>query len=703
MRKYTIFFLNHLSCYINSLADALSQMGHTLYYQSSWNMKEIEAGIAYAKPELLITVGIDKPMFDPALDMLPALCRKYKVCHLYWATEDRIHFDKISKPYITRTRPDYVWTIHPACVEKYRQLGIRADYVNFAFNPRWFAPKTTSMHEPYDVAFVGTTHLETRTFRYDSLKQLVFPLIRDGVNAHVWGHNWLNSRASLEREFGASIPPQWIHGFLPYKQTAEVYRQSKIVLGVQNAEDQVTQRTFEILGTGAFMIASRTAVLEQLFEEGREIVFSSGPEETVSLVKYYLAHTAERLRIGRQARRKVLEQHTFERRLEAAWPALDAFLQTERKLGMIELVPLVRQFQSMKQEIMQATEETIDSGKFILGPSVQRLEQEICAYLGVEEAIGVANGTDALVLALEACGIGPGDEVVTSPFTFFASAEAISRVGATPVFADIDPVTYNLDPAELEKKLTPATKAVIPVHLFGQPADMDAIMAIAERHGLLVIEDACQAFGADYRGRRAGSFGHAACFSFFPTKNLGTVGDGGLIVTSDPALAARIRLLRQHGSRQKYYHEAIGYNSRLDELHAAILRIALPRIDAWNAERSRLAQRYRAALGDLSWLEIDPPAQDRTHIYHLFCLRTKHRDKVQETLAAHGIQSGVYYPLPLHLQRAYASLGYAPGDFPVSERLSTELLALPMSPFLYESEQDEVIDALRSLEGALTP
>jgi len=361
---------------------------------------------------------------------------------------------------------------------------------------------------------------------------------------------------------------------------------------------------------------------------------------------------------------------------------------------MIELVPLVRQFQSIKSEILQAVAEAVDSGKFILGPNVSALEEELAAYLNVGDTIGVANGTDALVLVLDAYGIGPGDEVITTPFTFFATAEAISRTGAIPVFADIDPDTYCIDPVQIERCITPSTKAIIPVHLFGQCADMDAILSIAERHDLLVIEDACQAFGAEYKGRRAGSLGHAACFSFFPTKNLGTIGDGGLISTSDAALAARVRMLRQHGSTRKYIHGEIGYNSRLDEIHAAILRVALTRIDGWNLERRRLADRYREAIRAVDSITAAPEKADRTHIYHLFCVETEDRDALQEALAEEQIASGVYYPCPLHLQEAYQSLGYGSGSFPVAERLSKRLLALPMSAFLHEAEQDKVIATL---------
>lgn len=366
---------------------------------------------------------------------------------------------------------------------------------------------------------------------------------------------------------------------------------------------------------------------------------------------------------------------------------------------MIELVHLQRQFQSIKDEIIPQIEAVIDSGHYILGPNVRLLEAEAAIYLGVKHAVGVANGTDALVLTLDACGIGPGDEVITTPFTFFASAEAISRVGAVPVFVDIDEQTYNLDVERLEEAITERTKAIIPVHLFGQPADMKEIMDIAKRHGLLVIEDACQAFGAEYHGMRAGSIGHAACFSFFPTKNLGTVGDGGLVTTNDDQLAERIRQLRHHGSKKKYYHERIGYNSRLDELHAAILRVCLRKLDGWNAERRRLAARYNERLSGHSHLHLPQEAKGRKHIYHLYCLESAKRDEMLRVLQQAGVQSAVYYPLPLHLQEAYRHLGSQWGDYPVAEQKSQRLFAVPLSPFLKEEEQDVVIRVLREAEG----
>ncbi|WP_040203291.1 DegT/DnrJ/EryC1/StrS family aminotransferase [Neobacillus jeddahensis] len=366
---------------------------------------------------------------------------------------------------------------------------------------------------------------------------------------------------------------------------------------------------------------------------------------------------------------------------------------------MINLVDLKRQFQSVKNEILQGMEEVIDSGQYVLGPKVKELEGKIAKRLGVAEAIAVANGTDALVLTLEAYGIGLGDEVITTPFTFFASAEAISRVGATPVFADVDPVSYNIDPADIERKISAATKAIIPVHLFGQPAAMDKISKLAKKNNLLVIEDACQAFGSSYMDRPVGSLGDAACFSFFPTKNLGTMGDGGIITTSDPDLAGKIRKLRTHGTTKKYYHDRIGYNSRLDELHAAILLVNLAKIDEWNQKRRELADRYRQHLGDVEYLSMPVESENGAHIYHLFCMESDRRDELMKALINAQIQTGVYYPHCLHLQEVYAGLGYQQGDFPIAESLSEKLFAVPMHPFLTEKEQDQIIAILRQKDG----
>lgn len=366
---------------------------------------------------------------------------------------------------------------------------------------------------------------------------------------------------------------------------------------------------------------------------------------------------------------------------------------------MISLVALKQQFASIKAEIVAAVEQVIESGQYISGPKVTELEGKIAKKLGVRHVITVANGTDALVISLKAFGIGPGDEVITTPFTFFASAEAVSNVGATPVFVDIDRHTYNIDVRQIEEKITPATKAIIPVHLFGQSAEMDEIQAIAQKHNLIVIEDACQAFGASYKGRMVGSLGDAACFSFFPTKNFSTLGDGGMIATSNDEIAAFCRKLRHHGGSKKYYHDVIGYNSRLDELHAAILLVVLEKIDEWNEQRRQVANYYRDQLTHLSFLRIAPETNDRTHIYHLFCLEAANRAALMQRFDDCHIQTGVYYPCPLHLQNVYQHMGYAPGDFPVAEEMANSLLAIPMSPFLLKNEQDQVIEALLGFGG----
>ncbi len=307
-------------------------MGHQVCCQTSWNLREIEAGIAYFQPDLLVTVGFDKPM-EPTLDMLPELCKKYRMLHIYWAVEDKIHFEAVSLPYVMRVKPDIVWTIHPECVSKYEELGFISEYFNFAYHPNTFPPKKDLSDEAYDISFVGTTHLETRTYRYESLKHLVFPFVKAGVELKVWGMNWPDNESLLIREFGVSVPPDWYQGYLPYKQTATVYNKSKIVLGVQNALDQVTQRTFEIMGTGAFMLASRTDELERLFKDGEHLALSSGPEETLEKAAYYLKRPEERLRIGRQAREKVLRYHTFNHRLAKAWPGVLKQLRLAKESG----------------------------------------------------------------------------------------------------------------------------------------------------------------------------------------------------------------------------------------------------------------------------------------------------------------------------------------------------------------------------------
>jgi len=380
----------------------------------------------------------------------------------------------------------------------------------------------------------------------------------------------------------------------------------------------------------------------------------------------------------------------------------------------IPILDLTRQYRAIQSEIDAAIRRVLESGRFILGPEVEAFETEIAEYLGVKHAIGVASGTDALFLSLKALGIGPGDGVIVPSFTFFATAGVVVNVGATPIFADIDPQTFNLDPTDVRRILTtdsgPRTppKAVIPVHLYGQPADMDEIMAIAQEHNLYVIEDAAQAIGAEYSRprtthhgphttdhaptRKAGTIGHLGCFSFFPTKNLGAYGDGGLVVTNDDELAEKVRMLRVHGSKPKYYHHLVGTNSRLDTLQAAILRVKLRYLDAWTAARQRIAARYDELLSDVGDIGLPYRAPDRTHIFHQYTIRIPNgrRDALQKYLKENEIGTQVYYPLPLHLQPCFQHLGYKEGDLPESERASQEVLSLPMFPELTEEEQNYV-------------
>ncbi len=349
----------------------------------------------------------------------------------------------------------------------------------------------------------------------------------------------------------------------------------------------------------------------------------------------------------------------------------------------VPLLDLKSQHAQIRTEVLAAATRLIDSQKFILGEEVQSFEQEIAAYCGTKFAVGCASGSDALYLALLAGGIEPGDRVITTPFTFFATAGAISRAGAIPVFVDVDPVTFNIDPELLavEARARKA-RAVIPVHLFGACADMDPICEISREHGLYNIEDAAQAIGAEYKGRSTGSIGHVGCFSFFPSKNLGGYGDGGMLTTDDAALAERLTALRIHGRTGKYIHEWIGINSRLDALQAAMLRVKLRHLDVWTQRRVQNAETYRETITRLG-LPIHAPvatAYQTRHVYNQFVVRCPDRDKLQAHLKQHQIGCEVYYPLPLHLQKCFADLGYRPGDFPVSERLATEALSLPVNP-----------------------
>jgi dTDP-4-amino-4,6-dideoxygalactose transaminase len=352
--------------------------------------------------------------------------------------------------------------------------------------------------------------------------------------------------------------------------------------------------------------------------------------------------------------------------------------------------------------MLRAVGDVFENGAFINGPNVKALEGEIARYVGSAHGIGLNSGTDALHLALRALDIGPGDEVITTPFTFVATTEAIGIVGAKPVFVDIDPLTYNIDPSLVEAAITPRTRAILPIHLYGHPAPMDEIMAIARKHHLAVIEDCAQAIGTRYKERLVGALGTFGCFSFFPSKNLGAYGDAGMLVTDDTDLADRARSLRGHGGRVKYYHEELGVNSRLDELQAAILRVKLPHLDDWIDNRRAVAKRYIDAFADSGMqLPVDPPYG--RHAYHQFTIRVEERDRVQKELQAAGIQTMIYYPVPLHMQKVHESLGQGEGAFPHSEKAAREVLSIPMFPELKAEAQDEVISKTLSLSKRALP
>jgi dTDP-4-amino-4,6-dideoxygalactose transaminase len=359
---------------------------------------------------------------------------------------------------------------------------------------------------------------------------------------------------------------------------------------------------------------------------------------------------------------------------------------------VIPLVDLVAQYNTIKPEIDAAVQQVLASGKFILGPNVSTFEQETAAYLGVKHAVGVASGTDALIIALRAAGIGPGDEVIVPAYSFFATAGAVLSVGARPVFVDVNPQTYLIDVAQVEAAIGPHSRAILPVHLYGQPADMDELRALVVKHGLKLIEDNAQGFGAVYKGCKTGSLGELGCLSFFPTKNLGGYGDGGMVTTNDDALAEKVRMLRAHGWKKKYFPEMLGYNSRLDELQAAVLRVKLKYVDGWNERRRELAQRYTHCLAEFG-LAGPLEAPDRTHVYHLYIVSLPERDRVQQELKEAGVACEVYYPQPLHLAEPCRNLSR--GSLPVSEYASEHTLALPLYPELSEEQFNRVIAALR--------
>lgn len=371
---------------------------------------------------------------------------------------------------------------------------------------------------------------------------------------------------------------------------------------------------------------------------------------------------------------------------------------TEAGIATFQFLDLKAQFATIRDEVMEAVSKVMESQQFILGKEVILLEEETGGMLGAEHAVSCASGSDALMLALMAAGIGPDDEVITTPFTFVATAGAIARLGAKPVFVDIDPGTFNIDPSQIESAITPRTRAILPVHLFGLAADLDPILRVAESRGILVIEDAAQAIGGRYRGRCVGTIGALGCFSFFPSKNLGGAGDGGLVTTQDPLLADRLRLMRVHGSRKKYHYETLGVNSRLDALQAAILRVKLGRLDAWTRQRRLCANRYRILFeeaGISQRIQLpQTPSSDFDHVYNQFSIRCAGRDALREFLRRSGIPTEIYYPLPLHLQPAFAYLGYMAGQFPQSESASREILALPVYPELKPSHQESVVGAI---------
>lgn len=357
------------------------------------------------------------------------------------------------------------------------------------------------------------------------------------------------------------------------------------------------------------------------------------------------------------------------------------------------------QHEAMRDELRAAIEEVIDGSAFAGGPYVERFEQEFARFCEVRHASGVANGTEALRLALLALGVGSGDEVVTVPSTFMATAESISLCGARPVFVDIDEETYTMDPRQLDCAISPRTKAIVPVHLFGQMADMEPILAIARKHGLPVVEDACQAHGAEYATRPAGSFGAVGCFSFYPGKNLGALGEAGAAVTDDAALKRKMDVLRDHGQIRKYHHTVLGCNGRMDGIQGAVLSVKLKRLGAGNEMRRRHARRYAELLGGLDEIILPQTASRRVHVFHVYAIRVPRRDELIRALADQGIGSGIHYPIPVHLQEAYRSLGLSRGAFPVAERCADEFVSLPMFPELTSAQVEAVATAVRAWVG----
>lgn len=365
---------------------------------------------------------------------------------------------------------------------------------------------------------------------------------------------------------------------------------------------------------------------------------------------------------------------------------------------MIPFVDLQAQYRSIKEEVDAAIGRVVSNASFILGREVQNFEEAFAGYIGARFCVGVSNGTAAIQLALTACGIGAGSEVIVPANTFFATAEAVSTAGATPVFVDADPVSYTIDVRQIEFSITSRTRAIMPVHLYGQAADLDPILEIASRHNLVVIEDAAQAHGALYKGRRVGTFGHAACFSFYPGKNLGAYGEGGAVVTNDEEVQRAIRRLRDHGSEQKYHHEVIGYNFRLEGIQGAVLAVKLPYLDGWNELRREHAASYTRLLTGAN-LILPREMSYARHVYHLYVVQTGERDALQSDLTGADVQTGIHYPIPVHLQPAYAFLGHKPGSFPESERQAARVLSLPMFPELTEEQINAVAGAVHNSQS----
>jgi dTDP-4-amino-4,6-dideoxygalactose transaminase len=364
----------------------------------------------------------------------------------------------------------------------------------------------------------------------------------------------------------------------------------------------------------------------------------------------------------------------------------------------VPFLNLAAQFAELRAETLSAVERVLTSGHYVLGPNVAAFETEVAAFTGTKFGIGVNSGSDALTLALRALEIGPGDEVITTPFTYIAPAESIHQMGARIVFADIDPRTFLIDPADVGRRITTRTKAILPVHLFGQAAPIKELRELTAGKSIELIEDCAQAIGARYEGKPVGSLGRMGCFSFYPTKNLGADGDGGMIVTNDEALARQLKMLRIHGIERRYFHDLHGFNSRLDEIQAAILRVKLPRLNGWNARRAEIAARYSEGLEDLP-VRLPITAAGNDHVYHVYAVLAERRDALQEFLAGRGVPTIIYYPQPLHLQKVYAKNGWKSGDFPVAEQVSREILPLPMYPELTNEQVDHVVASVRAFFG----